>query len=52
MSKVYISFDPASPFLRDPAIPCLRMPNKETLVQEVSVCARIFPIALFVVSKD
>ena len=44
MSKVYISFDPAIPFLR--------MHTKETLVQEVSICARIFPTALSVVSKD
>ena len=44
MSKVYISFVPAIPFLR--------MHNKETFVQEVSAYARIFPTALFAVSKD
>lgn len=44
MSKVYISFDPATPFLR--------MHNKETFVQEVSAYARIFLTALFAASKD
>ena len=44
MSRVYISFDPASPFLRTH--------TEETFVQEVSAYARIFPTALSVMSKD